>query len=131
MDFTTAAVGRIGWWRGASGAEWITSAYPIDRFFMTGPGVYVLAKMDLSGRCHALYVGQTDDLDRRMYEHMRGKLPLAQLLGANEIHVHLLAKTRAERFEIETDLRRRLSPTLNLQSNDRSHGGLFGLGIGR
>ncbi|CAN7614121.1 hypothetical protein LJR030_001514 [Rhizobium sp. LjRoot30] len=124
MTFSTATCGRIGWWRGASGTQWITSAFPIDQFYYEGPAVYLFAQHNGYGHCDAKYVGQTGDYDRRMSEHYRDKMFLARLLGANEVHVHLLATSEAERFRIETDLRRQLEPILNLQGKGS---GLFGL----
>lgn len=84
--------------------------------------VYIFVRRNADGACDPVYVGQTSDTHRRMSEHLRDKLVYAMILGANEIHVHLLAETKADRFAVETDLRNRHLTPLNKQGV-----GLFGL----
>jgi hypothetical protein len=65
-----------------------------------------------------------EDFDARLDQHE--KLVPAIFMGANEVHVHLLAHSRAERLRIETDLRRGQLPPLNEQSSGPdSSGGLL------
>jgi hypothetical protein len=50
-----------------------------------------------------------------MSEHWRDKLSSAIFMGGNEIHLHFLAETKEQRFEIESDLRNAHPTPLNKQ----------------
>ncbi|TBH00386.1 GIY-YIG nuclease family protein [Rhizobium leguminosarum] len=115
-------------WQGRSGQWWITTVFPLFSSHITGASVYVMVRRDDTGRAHPLYIGQTSDTARRMEEHLHDKVLQAIRLGGNELHVHLLAKTEAERFAIETDLRNGHDAPLNCQSSAAVFGGLLGLG---
>ncbi|KAB1086467.1 hypothetical protein F4V91_08515 [Neorhizobium galegae] len=113
-------------WQGRSGRFWITTVYPLFADFEPISSVYVMVKRNPNGTCSPIYIGQTDNLRRRMIEHTQEKLIAAYRLGANELHAHFLAQTDSERFAVETDLRNGHSTPINDQPS--AAGGLFGLG---
>ena len=117
-------------WQGRSGQWWVTTVYPLMAAHIDLPSVYVMVHRDSSGKAHPLYIGQADDTARRMREHATSKLLAAWLLGGNELHLHLLAKTEAERFAIETDLRNAHAAPLNKQPTEAGElSGLLGYGL--
>ncbi|WP_077962408.1 hypothetical protein [Ensifer adhaerens] len=115
-------------WQGRSGAWWVTNVYSMFADFPPIPSVYVMVKRLADGSCSPIYIGQTDDLRRRMMEHAQDKLVTAYGLGARELHAHFLAKTSYDRFHVETDLRNGHYTPLNEQPSAAAIGGLFGLG---
>jgi len=80
---------------------------------MFGRANYVFVRRDPWGSVTPIYIGQTTDLQSRMREHE--KFDAALRLGANELHVHSLARTVAELFQIETDLRNGHATLINEQ----------------
>lgn len=116
------------YWQGASGNWWITTIYPLVAAHLDLSSVYVMVRRDTNGVRHPLYIGQTSNTGRRMDEHLPDKLRQAVLLGGNELHLHFLAESERERFDIETELVKQHNPPLNRQSNASALGGLFGLG---
>ena len=124
----TSAQRRRHDWQGESRLWWSTEVYSLYDPLPDRSAVYILAKRDDAGRASAVYIGQASDTVRRMKEHARGILHTAMLLGATEIHLHLDARTEAQRFAIETDLRNGHAAPLNRQpSRAATMGGLFGL----
>jgi predicted GIY-YIG superfamily endonuclease len=101
------------WWEGLSGYPYITSVYPLFEPPAFSSAVYILVRKESSGY-RPLYIGQTSNLTRRLKEHRYEKAKIALALGANELHVHLLANKERDRFSTETDLVRRWTPILNL-----------------
>lgn len=111
------------WWQGASGEWWITSVYPLGVTFHDMPAVYVMVRRRPDGLCEPIYIGESENCTERMKEHIQsGRMINAAVLGANELHVHLLAISKHERLAVETDLRRGHWTPLNQQP-----GGLFAL----
>ena len=125
---TTPAPDQFHHWQGQSGRWWITTVFPLLSSHISDASIYLMVRRDADGRAHPLYIGQASDTARRMGEHLRDKVLQAVYLGGNELHVHLLAKTEAERFSIETDLRNGHNTPLNKQTSAAALGGLFGLG---
>jgi hypothetical protein len=113
------------WWQGVSGHWYIHSVTPfsIDLYF--GGANYIFVRREFDGRRSALYIGQSDRIHERLPRHE--KLNAARDLGVNELHVHLLARTEAERFDIETDLRNGHQPPLNKQANPYAASSSLGL----
>lgn len=101
------------WWQGQSGYWYIHSAFKIDAIPPLLAANYIFVKRTNAGLCEAIYVGEAADLRERLKQHE--KLWLAMMLGANEIHVHLLAEYRSDRLAIETDLRNAHPTLLNFQ----------------
>ena len=98
--------GGFLFWTGATGARYVHSIYNL---FACPPVVsanYVLVKRHLDGQRTVLSIGRA--------LHATGILNLAEIrlrsaqLGANEVHVHLLADDTEQSQEIEADLRRSL-----------------------
>ena len=90
-------------WSGASGARYVHTVHSLLACPELPSCTYVLAYCAPSGEREVLAVGQ-----------LTGTVPslnLAELrhrgarLGANEIHVHLLAGTRAERHRVVLDIK--------------------------
>ena len=86
--------------------------------FVTGAN-YVMVQRLADGKRKAIYVGQSENLRDRLPRHE--KLFAARLLGATELHIHMLAKTDAERFRIETDIRNGHPAPLNEQPTPLSN----------
>ncbi|AIC27072.1 hypothetical protein IE4771_CH01955 [Rhizobium etli bv. mimosae str. IE4771] len=116
-------------WQGASGRWWLTIVQPLLAEHLDLQSVYIMVRRDWNGFAHPLYIGQTSDTGRRMGEHIQDKLRQAIALGGNELHCHFSARTKHERFTIETDLRNGHKTPLNEQPS-AALGGLFGLGAG-
>ncbi|MBD9390248.1 hypothetical protein IB237_23900 [Agrobacterium sp. AGB01] len=115
-------------WQGRSGQWHITTVYPLWGNHVDLPSVYILVRRDSDGLTHPLYIGQTSDTARRLQEHLYDKILRAAHLGVNELHLHFLAKSEADRISIETDLRNGHCTPLNKQSSSAMSGGLLGLG---
>lgn len=102
-------------WRGYSGYWYPHSVYPISEVhWLLGWSVnYILARARADGYYDPLYIGQSGDFSERMSKHE--KLVPALLLGATHCHVHLLARDKKHRLDIETDLRTQFATPLNKQ----------------
>jgi len=74
------------------------------------PGLYVFARFR-SERWEALYVGQTDNLRKRLPTHERW--PGAKQFGATHFHVRIELDEQ-ERRAIEKRLIRKLQPPMNV-----------------
>jgi len=104
------------YWRGRSGRLYEFLVLPV----WLSPGVtlpanYLYAQALPSGLRDPKYWGETDNLDRRWHDHANGLGFVAQLLGADELHVCFEGRTGRERLDIETDLRNRHATPLNMQ----------------
>lgn len=110
---------KFHYWQGRSGQWWITTIYPLLAEHTQVPSVYVMVRMGSDGKKQPLYIGQTSNTGRRMDEHMVDKLRAAVSMGGSELHLHFLAKTERERFDIETDLRNGHDTPLNQQGLGR------------
>ncbi|MCY4510398.1 MAG: hypothetical protein OXG35_26095 [Acidobacteria bacterium] len=76
-----------------------------------GGGVYIFARGRAGGR-RAIYVGETECFETRLASHERWLDALG--FGATEIHVWAMpGATKAERLDLERDLRERYQPVLN------------------
>jgi hypothetical protein len=93
---------RLSDWAGASGKQYQHLVYGLIECPLAPKANYVLARRDADGRTTILKVGRTSHdaptLNRAQMRHE------AALLGANEVHLHVLAKTEAERILIEFDI---------------------------
>lgn len=79
------------------------------------PGVYMLCRRESNGSRTILYIGEAEDIAQRLgpeHEHWSDALAL----GMNEVHVHLLAKSKSDRLSVETMLRNCVATPLNRQS---------------
>ena len=100
-------------WTSGSGVGYAYIIYPINGTFPSAPGNYILAKETAAGWV-ALYIGQTNNLRRRMFELARHeRLECATRLGMTHIHVHVNSDgEHASRIE-EMDLIERYRPACN------------------
>lgn len=89
-------------WVGASGRQYQHLVYGLIECPLAPKANYVLARRDNDGRVLVLKVGRASHdaptLNRAQLRHE------AALLGANEVHLHVQARTEAERILIEFDL---------------------------
>lgn len=94
---------RFHFWSGASEKRYVHTVYGLLDCPELSRGTYVLARRDDAGRRTVLAVGRLT--------HASASLNLAEIrqrgatLGANEVHVHLLAATDHEMKLVEFDLR--------------------------
>lgn len=94
---------RFHFWSGASERRYVHTVYGLLDCPELSSGTYVLARRDEAGRREALAVGRL--------AHTAPSLNLAEIrhrgatLGANEVHVHLLATGDREMKLVEFDLR--------------------------
>ena len=97
------AVQQFQFWAGASGHRYVHSVFSLIECPEVPEAVYLLVRCDNNGRRTVLKVGRV--------EHEAESLNLAEIrhrgakLGANQVHLHLLAKDEGERRMIERDLR--------------------------
>jgi hypothetical protein len=111
---------RFLFWHGASGGRYVHTVYGLAECPELGPANYILVRSLADGRRKALRIGRVT--------HEAPALNLAEIrrfgaeLGADEVHVHLLARDATEAKVIEFDLlagqletspRQRASPTLH------------------
>ncbi len=94
---------QFHFWTGASGRRYVHTTYSLMTCPELPDGNYILARVDAEGRRNALAVGRTT--------HRSQSLNLAEIrqhaakLGANEVHVHLLASNAKHAKLIEYDIR--------------------------
>ncbi len=100
-------------WPGISGKEYVYFIYPRGTTFDAGqPGNYVHAIETSPGRFKPVYIGQSNDLNRRLTTH--DQQSCVDSLGATYVHVHVNAGENARLAE-EEDLIRRWQPACNTQ----------------
>lgn len=89
-------------WTGHSGQRYVHTIYKLLECPDLPRATFVLVRRTAAGRMEPVYVGSV--------ENDAGSLNLAQIrqaaaiLGANEVHVHLLATTIEQRRAVEMDL---------------------------
>jgi len=112
-------MGKIGTMdcKGESGKTYTFNTYPIGTSFKEVECVYIYTK-GFNNSSQPIYVGQTDNLDRRIQEHENGDEDsdiCIQNSGATHIHVHQ-ESSKSTRIAIETDLRNNYNWSCNMQS---------------
>jgi hypothetical protein len=94
---------RFQFWTGASGRRYVHTVYNLIDCPEIPQANFLLVRRDASGHRTVLAIGQL--------KSAAGSLNLAEIrqrgarLGANEVHVHLLAPSVQQRCMIELDLR--------------------------
>ena len=104
---------RTMMWSGISGKEykyWIVS---IGASFKPVAGNYIFAKETSPNTWAPIYVGETDNLERRLSDH--DKLPCVRRYGATHIHSHTSVDDNASRRKEEADIRDKWNPPYNLE----------------
>ena len=90
------------YWRGRSGQRYLHTVYSLVGCPALPQANYILVRRDADGTREALAFGRTkDDAMSVNLAHLRHE---GAKLGANEVHIHLLADTESERDQVETDL---------------------------
>ncbi len=94
---------RFHFWSGASAKRYVHTVYSLLECPEISSGTFVLVRRDEQGRREALTIGRLS--------HATASLNLAEIrqrgamLGANEVHIHLLAATDHDMKLVEFDLR--------------------------
>lgn len=103
-------------WLGASRRPYEFTAYPDGQPFNPVSAVYIFCRPAPGGTMEALYVGETDSLQRRLNDGIANHdgYRRAKRLGMTHIAVRTVVGD-AERRRVETDLRHGLSPVANEQ----------------
>jgi hypothetical protein len=104
-------------WAGASGTKYEFEHHLIGTRFNAVPGVYIFCGQGADGRWYAKYIGQTDNMSRRLSEELalHHRLKCARGAGATHICAMIVRGGDAARLQIETDLRQLQNPPCNLQ----------------
>ena len=90
------------YWLGVSGERYLHSVYSLRDCPALPKATYIMVRRDNSGTRRPLGIGQTiEDADSLNLAHLRH---LGAQLGANEVHLHLLAETAEGRAAVEADL---------------------------
>jgi hypothetical protein len=116
-------------WQGASGKWYHFNIYPITaipNWIIECNYFFARPRFDLAQSREPFYIGESGDFDKELANHP--KLQPAKLLGATEVHICFLARSRPERLDIETDLRRGHWTPLNYQPTPASLPACGGLG---
>ena len=93
----------LHFWRGASGRAYVHSVYPLYDCPPLPAATYVLVRRDGDGRAMALHVGQLcQEAPTLNLAQVRQQ---AATLGAQEVHVHLLAADHKSGLAVEQDLK--------------------------
>jgi hypothetical protein len=102
-DSATELNDRFHFWSGASGRRYVHSVYDLVDCPEVPAANFLLVHRDGAGRRSVLAIGHLTN--------STGSLNLAEIrhrgarLGANEVHVHLLAPSAQQRRMVELDLR--------------------------
>ncbi len=90
------------YWRGASGRRYLHSVFTLIGCPALPRANYILVRRYDNGTRVALAFGQTkDDAVTLNLAHLRHE---GAKIGANEVHIHLLAETAEDRADVEADL---------------------------
>lgn len=100
-------------WPGRSGAQYKYWIYPIGTSFKETAGNYIFAKETRPGSWLPCYIGQTDNLDKRLGNHE--KEACAKRNGATHIHAHVNDGGDNGRKTEEKDLILKWQPPCNEQ----------------
>jgi hypothetical protein len=104
-------------WPGGNGAKYTFHLYPIGQVFYAVPGLYIFCRPTQGNRWQAIYVGETDNLWRRVTNELAAhhQWDAVRAHGATHICALRVDAGQAERLRIETDLRHSLNPPCNRQ----------------
>lgn len=104
-------------WRGANGRQYAFALRPIRGSLPASPGVYIFCKPALNGKWDAVYIGETENLERRLSRELLQHHRWPAIYAARATHVCTLyvPGPLAARIAIETDLRRFIQTPCNLQ----------------
>jgi hypothetical protein len=102
---------------GASGTIYEFQNHVLGTIFYPIAGIYIFTRRDEDGYWYALYVGQTDNIMRRLTDNLKlhHQFENCKHFGATHIAIMPIEGEDALRIQIETDLRHGLNPPCNLQ----------------
>ena len=104
-------------WPGISGNEYKYWISPIGSSFKSAPGNYIFAKETSPNKWTAIYVGETDNLDRRLSNpNDHEKLSCIRRHGGTHIHHHSSPDDDLLRRKEESDIRDKSNPPCNLEN---------------
>lgn len=98
-------------WSGLSGKSYSYWIYPIGSSFKEEPGNYIFAREVRPGHWSPCYIGQTENLNKRLGDHE--KEACARRNGATHIHAHLNGSSDTARRTEERDLIQKWNPPCN------------------
>lgn len=104
-------------WYGASGTAYELQHYRIGTVFNAVPGVYIFCRLGADGRWYAEYIGETDNLARRLTHELAAHHQASRIGRAGATHICAMVVTggKTARLNIETDLRHSQNPPCNAQ----------------
>jgi hypothetical protein len=101
-------------WPGVSGKKYKYWIYPIGEPFIAEPGNYIFAKETSPRKWTAVYVGETDNLGRRLNNpDSHEKMPCIRNYGGTHIHAHKSSDSGVTRRNEESDIRDNWNPKCN------------------
>jgi len=91
-------------WMGISGSQYTYWIHPIGTAFLNKPGNYVIvfAKEVRTGHWSPIYMGQSEDIGRRLGSHEKEQEAMRH--GATHVHVHVNERGEQARLAEEKDL---------------------------
>jgi hypothetical protein len=109
-DFATDKAARCQYWRGASGRRYVHTVYSLIECPPVPQANYLLVRREDDGSCRVLQITSGESsaptpTHARIRQH-------GAILGANVVHVHLLAETPGPRRVVACDLPAGLFGTL-------------------
>jgi hypothetical protein len=103
-------------WSGISGKTYKYWIKPIGTSFKSEPGNYIFAKETSQQTWIAIYVGETDNLDRRLSNpDSHEKIGCVRRNGGTHIHAHTSSDNTTTRRGEEADIRDKWNPPCNLE----------------
>ena len=101
-------------WDGKSGKEYKYWIHPIGTSFKPVAGNYIFAKETKPNTWSPIYVGETDNLERRLtFNHE--KMPCVKRYGGAHVHTHTSSDDEATRRNEEADIGDKWNPPCNLE----------------
>ena len=101
-------------WQGKSGTWYDYFVAEGNGQFKSEPGNYIFARLEPNNTWTAIYIGQTDDLSKRLTTSHE-KLPCARQNNFTDIHAHTSSSRESDRTTEESDLIEAWNPPCNLE----------------
>lgn len=103
-------------WSGISGEKYKYWISLVGTSFKAEPGNYIFAKETSPQTWEAIYVGETDNLDRRLSNpNNHEKMPCVRRYDGTHIHSHISSDNSVIRRNEESDIRDKWNPKCNLE----------------
>ena len=111
MQQAAAAPSRVQFWTGASGQRYVHNVHALIECPPLPRAVYLLVRREKNGACTVLHIASShSDAPTLNLARIRHR---GATLGANEVHVHLLASSVEHCRTIACDLRAGLFGSLS------------------